>query len=290
MLLEAKRAVITGGSMGLGLEIGRAYVKEGASVVLSARSEAALLAACDELRALCSRAGQSVDYVVCDIADEQDVQQLFNSAIEILGGLDILVNNAGVYGPKGALETVDNADWRRTIEINLFGTLYASQAAVRHFKQQKSGKVINLSGGGATAPLPNISAYAASKAAVVRLTETLAEELRGTNIDVNAIAPGALNTRLMDEVLVAGPDKVGESFYQATMRQAKSGGTPLGKGAKLCVYLASEDSNGITGKLISAVWDSWGEFNQHREDIETSDLYTLRRIVTTDRGLDWETL
>lgn len=147
-----------------------------------------------------------------------------------------------------------------------------------------------LVAGGATAPLPFISAYAASKAAVVRLTETLSEEVKDFGVDINAVAPGALNTRLMDEVLEAGQESVGESFYQSTIKQQAGGGTSLEKGAELCVYLASEKSNGITGKLISAVWDSWSEFDNHRKDIETTDIYTLRRIVTTDRGMDWETL
>ena len=123
----------------------------------------------------------------------------------ILPGLDILVNNAGVYGPMGPIEENDWEAWVRAIQINLFGTVLMSRAVIPIFRGQNYGKIINLSGGGATAPLPRMSSYAASKAAVVRLTETLAEELRDAHVDVNAIAPGALNTRLLDEVLAAGP-------------------------------------------------------------------------------------
>ena len=128
-------------------------------------------------------------------------------ALAELGGLDVLVSNAGVYGPKGPIEEVDWDEWvagdrhqpARARSLLLPGRRCRTCGASGY------GKIINLSGGGATAPLPRLSAYAASKAAVVRLAETLAEEVRGAGIDVNAIAPGALNTRLLDEVLAAGP-------------------------------------------------------------------------------------
>jgi 3-oxoacyl-[acyl-carrier protein] reductase len=158
-----------------------------------------------------------------------------------------------------------------------------------HMKKNNAGKIINLSGGGATAPLPRISAYATSKAAVVRLTETLAEECKEYSIEINAVAPGALNTRLLDEVLEAGPDRVGRTFYEKALKQKSDGGTPLDLGASLCVYLASSESNGITGKLISAPWDPWQNLAHYREDLKNSDIYTLRRIVEKDRGKNWET-
>jgi 3-oxoacyl-[acyl-carrier protein] reductase len=154
-------------------------------------------------------------------------------------------------------------------------------------RQQKSGKIIVLSGGGATQPMPGFSAYAASKAAVVRLTETLADELRDDHIDVNAIAPGALNTRLLDEVLAAGPDKVGQAFYDRSVKQKAEGGTSLEKGAALCAFLLSPESDGVTGRLLSAVWDPWADLPARRDELAKSDIYTLRRIVPKERGRDW---
>src|SRR6185295_16249153 len=144
-----------------------------------------------------------------------------------IGEITILVNNAGVCGPMRRVEDSDWDAWVRAIEVNLFGTALMSRAVIPLMRARGYGKIINLSGGGATAPLPRFSAYAASKAAVVRLTETLAEELRDARIDVNAIAPGALNTRLLDEVLAAGPDKVGSSFYERSVKQRDEGGAPL---------------------------------------------------------------
>ena len=135
--------------------------------------------------------------------------------------------------------------------------------------------------------MPNLSAYAVSKAGVMRFMETLAGEVASFNIDVNAVAPGALNTRLLDEVLAAGPEAVGEAFYQASIKQRDSGGTPLTKGADLCIYLATEESDKITGKLISAVWDPWEKLHEHRDELQSTDIYTLRRIVPEDRNKKW---
>ncbi len=207
--------------------------------------------------------------------------------IEKLGGCHILVNNAGIYGPKGEIEVVDWAEWTRAIEINVYGSILMCRELVPHFKAQGYGKVIQLSGGGATNPLPRISAYAVSKAAIVRFAETLAEEVRGTGIDVNAIAPGALNTRMLDEVLEAGPDKVGQAFYERSLKQKETGGAPLECGADLALFLASSASDGITAKLISAVWDDWEHWPEHLDELSSSDAYTLRRITGRDRGFDW---
>jgi NAD(P)-dependent dehydrogenase (short-subunit alcohol dehydrogenase family) len=197
------------------------------------------------------------------------------------------VLNAGVYGPMGPTESVDLSEWRRAIDINLFGVLLPCRALIPHFKQAGRGKIIVLSGGGATNPLPNISSYAASKAAVVRLMETLAEELRPFHVDVNAIAPGALATRFVDNVLAAGPEKVGPTFYEKNRQWKEKGATPLDLGAKLAVYLASAESDGLTGKLISAQWDAWAKLHEHREELAKSDIYCLRRIVPQDRGQAW---
>jgi 3-oxoacyl-[acyl-carrier protein] reductase len=154
-------------------------------------------------------------------------------------------------------------------------------------KRQRAGKIIQVSGGGATNPMPNISAYAASKAAAVRFADTLAEEVRDFGIDVNSIAPGALNTRMLDEVLAAGPKAVGDAFFERSAQQKRNGGAGLDKAADLAVFLAGSASDGITGKLISALWDDWPTWPAHREELACSDAYTLRRIAGRDRGLTW---
>lgn len=285
--LHNKVAVITGASHGLGLEISRKYLEAGAHVTICAREPTHLREA-HRLLAETAGAGQSVVSVAADVSRENDVERVFTTALEQFGRVDILVNNAGVYGPKGHVEDVSWAQWLRAIEINLFGAVLTCRAVLPHFKAARRGKIIQLSGGGATQPLPMISAYAASKAAVIRFVETLAAEVREFGIDVNAVAPGALNTRMLDEIVQAGPESVGQAYFERALQQKADGGAPLSRGAELAVFLGSSLSDGITGRLISAVWDPWEALPKHRDDLNASDIYTLRRVVPKDRGLSWE--
>ncbi len=283
--LRGRTALITGGSQGLGLEIARTYVRSGAGVCICGRDPETLAIAVSELESL-ARDGQRLFSHVADVSRRIEVDALVAEVIAHFPQLTILVNNAGVYGPKGPVELADWEEWVSAIQVNLLGSVLPARALIGHFKRQGYGKVVQLSGGGATAPLPGLSAYAASKAAAVRFAETLAEELRAYNVDVNSVAPGALNTRLLDEVLAAGPDRVGQAFYERAVEQQRSGGTPLERGAELATFLASATSDGITGKLLSAVWDPWSELPGRLSDLE-SDVYTLRRIVPRDRSLSW---
>jgi len=232
--------------------------------------------------------GQKVRAMVANVSNESEVRGLINAALLEFKRVDILVNNAGIYGPMGPIEKVDSQDWAKAVEINLCGVFYCCKHIVSHMKENNYGKIINLSGGGATAPLPFISAYAASKAGVVRFSETLAGECIDFKIDVNSIAPGALNTRLLDEVLSAGPGVVGKDFYEKALKQKKEGGVPLEVGVELCVFLASSESDGITGRLLSAKWDAWKSLPDHRKELSGSDIYTLRRIIPQDRGKKWD--
>ena len=285
-VLSGKVAIITGANQGLGLEIAKKYVLAGANVMLCARNLDLLQEAQADLIKLATP-DQSILAKATDVSVEVDVKALVNETLEKLGGCHILVNNAGIYGPKGEIETVDWAEWIKAIEINVYGSVLMCREIIPYFKAQGYGKVIQLSGGGATNPIPRISAYAVSKAAIVRFAETLAEEVRGTGIDVNAIAPGALNTRMLDEVLEAGSDTVGQAFYERSLKQKESGGAPLDRGADLALFLASAASDGITAKLISAVWDNWEQWPDHLEELNSSDAYTLRRIAGRDRGMEW---
>jgi NAD(P)-dependent dehydrogenase (short-subunit alcohol dehydrogenase family) len=284
--LAGRTALITGASQGLGLEIARAYLESGADgICICGRDPHALESALTELAELAAPE-QRVLGCVADVSRPEDVGRLVELALAGLGEVTILVSNAGVYGPKGPVEQADWGEWTRAVEINLFGSVLPARELVTHFTERGHGKIVQLSGGGATGPLPGLSAYAASKAAVVRFAETLAEELREHRVDVNAIAPGPLNTRMLDEVLGAGPELVGDAFYKKALEQQQSGGIPLRQGAKLAVFLGSAASDGITGKLLSAIWDPWPELPGRLGDLN-SDVYTLRRIVPRDRGLDW---
>jgi NAD(P)-dependent dehydrogenase (short-subunit alcohol dehydrogenase family) len=284
--LCGKVAIVTGASQGLGLEIAQRFAAAGASVVMCARDAEAVRQA--GVRASTHlRAAQRIEAIGADVSRPHEVQHLVQTTLAQFGRIDVLVNNAGVYGPMGAIEDVDWEEWIKAIEVNLYGSVLMARAVVPGMKAQGGGKIIQLSGGGATNPMPRVTAYAVSKAAIVRFAESLAEELREFHIDVNAIAPGALNTRMLDAVLSAGPDRVGEEFYNRSLQQKRTGGAGLQCGADLAAFLASGASDGITGKLISALWDDWEEWPAHLAELASSDVYTLRRIVGRDRGVSW---
>ena len=284
--LSGKSVIITGANQGFGLELAKVFAKEGAELLLCARDIEKLKSACEEIEQKKNNDAKIL-YKKVDIARWDDLVSLVDYGLEQFGKIDVLVANAGIYGPKGFIEEVNWDEWSDAIDINLKGTVLSCRAVVPHMKSRRAGKIIILSGGGATKPMPNLSAYAVSKTGVVRFAETLALELELFNIDVNTIAPGALNTRLLEEILEAGPEKVGKAFYEQSLKQKTSGGSPMEKGTSLCVFLSTEKSNGISGRLISAIWDPWPEFASLKKEIMEGDIYTLRRIVPEERGKKW---
>ena len=284
-ILNGRKAIVTGANRGFGLEIARRFIIAGADLALGARDADLLEQEAATLARLAP--GRQVIFRHLDVTSPADCESFVKWAINELGYVDVLVNNAGLYGPMGNIETNDWEKWVEAVHINLMGSVLLARAVLGHMKERRRGCIIQVSGGGATNPLPGLSAYAASKAAVVRFAETLALEVKDFGISVNSIAPGALNTRLLDEVLAAGPDKVGRQFYDRSLAQKRDGGVPLSKGAELAVFLASDTARGITGRLISAVWDHWQEWPNHLDTLAESDLYTLRRIVGRDRGENW---
>lgn len=287
MTLKGHRVFITGGSQGFGLAAARAFVQAGADVAVCARGPEALGKAEAELIRLA--AGHSrILARTADIANEREIVALVSEIDRLWGGVDVLLANAGVYGPKGTIEDVDWGEWARAIEINLLGNVLCCRAVIPGMKARRKGAIILMSGGGATNPMPRISAYAASKAGLVRFGESLAREVQEFGITVNAIAPGALDTRMLDEVLEAGPDRVGRAFYDQMVTIKAQGGSPLEKGVALAVYLAAHAANGVTGRLLSALWDPWDRLDGLAAELANTDIYTLRRIVAKDRGKTWE--
>jgi len=278
MKLAGKAAIITGAGRGIGRAIALAFAQEGADMLVASRTLAEVAETAEEVRAL----GRRAVALKVDVSSRDEVERMVAQGLEELGKVDLLVNNAGTYGAIGPLVDNDPEKWVQTVRINLFGTFFCARAVLPFMIRQRRGKIINLSGGGATSPLPNFSAYAASKAAIVRLTETLAEEVKGFSIQVNAIAPGAVNTRLVDEILAAGP-AASEEMLARTRRQKETGGVSPEQAAALAVFLASEESDGLSGRLISAVWDDWQNMNGRIDQIMASELYTLRRVTEDTR-------
>jgi 3-oxoacyl-[acyl-carrier protein] reductase len=265
-------ALVTGAGRGIGRAIAAALAGAGADLILLARTAGEL----DETAAQVRDLGREALPIVADVSRRVDVQQAVTQGLAWFGRVDVLINNAGIQPPIGPLVENDPEAWTQAVAVNLFGPFYCIQAVLPGMMARRRGKIINLSGGGATGPRPNFSAYAASKAALVRLTETVAEEVRPYNIQVNAIAPGAVNTRMLDEVLAAGA-AAGAELAAAQKRQTQ-GGTPAEVSAELIVFLASAAADGLTGKLISAPHDPWREWASKAAELNATPLYTLRRL------------
>jgi NAD(P)-dependent dehydrogenase (short-subunit alcohol dehydrogenase family) len=279
-------ALVTGASRGLGREIAAELASAGASVVLVARDanelERVKLALEPRLRP-----EASVTCCAADLSDQAAIRVIEDSLGASRMQPDILVNNAATQGPIGRFWENDWREWVISFGLNAFAPLRLCQVLLPGMVQRRRGKIINLSGGGATGPRPGFSAYGAAKTLLVRFTETLAEEVKPFGIDVNAIAPGVMQSAMTQAVIAAGPEKAGRKEYDAAVKLGQ--GTPevVARAARLCVFLASPASNGITGRLISAAWDPWETLAAHREEIAGSDVYTLRRIVPADRDMAW---
>ena len=270
MQLQGKSALVTGASRGIGRAIALALAAEGAQLALLARDGARLQQVAQEV----AQIGGQARICVADLSSESELRSAIGAVLDQWGGIDILVNNGGVQGPIGPLQDNDLTAWKNALQVNLIGSLICTRLAMPSMLQRGSGKIIFLSGGGAVSPRPRLSAYAASKAGVVRLMECLSAEVAGTGIDVNAIAPGGVNTDMHRQLLEAG-ELAGEAERAAALAREESGGESVEKAAALAVFLASERSSGLSGKLISAVYDSWEDFDIPA--LMGSDLYTVRR-------------
>lgn len=280
----ANWVLVTGSSRGLGLHLARAFWEKGWSVVLVSRNLNTLLQLSDDF---IQRPDQKMLSFQCDLADSNEVSVLIKNIRDHLPRLDALINNAAVHGPIGPLIENDLMDWKRAFQINLMAPVALCHGLIDLIASSGGGSIINLSGGGATGPRANFTAYASAKAGLVRFSETLAQEVKDKNIRVNCIAPGAMKTALLAEVISSGSIKAGKREFEIAEKITTQGGVPMDRVSQLALFLASNKSNGITGKLISAVWDDWQEWPKHLDELSDSDVYTLRRISGRDRNIGW---
>jgi NAD(P)-dependent dehydrogenase (short-subunit alcohol dehydrogenase family) len=274
--LAGRGVLVTGGSRGIGRACAEAALAAGARVVIAARDATRLRGTEAELR---SWAGAAVTAVPADVADASSVDGLIEQAMGLLGRIDGVVHAAGVAGPIGPAVEQAPAAWWDAVRVNLLGTFMVVRAVAR--VMPAGGRMVALSGGGATAPFPNFSAYGAGKAAVVRLVETLAHEWRG-RIEINALAPGFVATDIHQMTLAAGA-AAGEDYLEWTRRELESGGVPAELAGRAAVFLLSPRAAGITGRLLAAPWDEWWRWPEMVDEIASGDLFTLRRIVPADR-------
>jgi NAD(P)-dependent dehydrogenase (short-subunit alcohol dehydrogenase family) len=240
--MTGKRVLVTGGSKGIGLAVARELAGRGATVIVAARNVDAV--------------GADYQAVALDVADANAWPGAMEQVGEELHGL---VAAAGVLGPIGPLEEVDPAEVAATIATNLLGTMLALHHAIPRLSRS-GGRAVTFSGGGGTSPRQRYDAYAASKAAVVRLTENVAA---AGAIEVNCVAPGLVATGIHRGT----PDA-----------ERAAGGASPEEAAELVCFLLSEEASGITGRLISARWDPWRDESFRARLREDPDLGTLRRI------------
>ena len=282
MVLKDKVSIITGGSMGIGKAIATAFAKEGSSLVLVARNTSELEATKKELGNFTAK----VEIFTADVSKEKEVKEVVDFTLEKFSTVDILVNSAGIIGPMGFTTDIDSEEWLKTQNTNVYGVFLCIKAVLPTMIKNKRGKIINFAGGGGDTPRPRFSAYSTSKAAVLRLTDTIAGEVSEYNIDVNSMAPGPVATRMLYQRLAAG-NTIGEREAAFAIQHKKEGGVPREKVAELAVFLASSKSDGLSGKEINLLTDNWQEIPGRLNDIMSSDVYNLRRIEPKDRGYNW---
>ena len=276
--------VITGASRGLGAHLVHSFWNAGWNVALVARDRQALSQVVEDLP---KQSNQTAIIFPCDLGRPEEVTALVKKITNQLPRLDALINNAAIHGPIGPLVENDLALWNKVIQVNLLAPVALCHGHIALMSSSGGGSIINLSGGGATGPRANFSAYASTKAALVRFSETLAQEMQDQKIRVNCIAPGAMKTAVLEQVVTSGMTASGQREFEIAQKVFAQGGASMDKVADLALFLAGKESLGITGKLISAVWDRWSEWPKHIEQLQASDAYTLRRIAGRERGMDW---
>jgi len=282
--MNGRTVLITGASRGLGEYLAKRFWEAGYSLVLVARNGDALASVANSLE---KRKQQTCILFPCDLGSHLEISKLIADVKARLPRLDVLIHNAAIHGPIGPLAENDLALWNAAMQINFLSPVALTQGLIPFLAQHGGGSIIGLSGGGATGPRANFSAYASSKVALVRFCETLSQETKSLAIRVNCIAPGAMKTALLGEVLAQGQVAAGEREFGIANQVFNEGGASMDQVAKLALFLAGNQSVGITGKLISAVWDRWEQWPEHLAELSQSDAYTLRRITGRERGFNW---
>jgi 3-oxoacyl-[acyl-carrier protein] reductase len=272
-MFEGKKVIVTGGSKGIGKILAKSFFDQGASVLICSRNEAELISVCKEF----DQEGHRFFGIVADVSRHEDCQKLIDFAIASFGAIDVLINNAGIIGEANEFKISDASHWEHAILVNLFGTVTCTRLVLPYMEQAGKGKIINFAGAGVGSkkPLPFLSSYYTSKIAIAGFTETLAKELEGKNIQVNCIAPGAINTSITEYILAQGEGKVGKDIYDRTVKQKEEGGDSEEKIFELISFLAGEESKHVSGRLLSSKWDSVTSLKDLEEG---GDMFKLRRI------------
>ena len=233
-------ALITGGSRGIGYAIAEAYLKEGAKVVICGRDEVKLNKAASALKQF----GEIVP-IACDVSELRQVQEMVQATLDRFGRIDLLVNNAGISMTYGRVGEIDPKRWAYVVGVNLIGTFHCCHAVIPAMLKQGRGKIINLKGYGADLPSPRVTAYGATKAAIVAFTRSLAREYKRTGITVNVLSPGVVKTELLMN-RDATPE--GTAYLEKFDWIVDLLAGPVAAPAGLAVKMASSETDRTTGR------------------------------------------
>lgn len=240
-----KRILVTGGASGIGLAIARRFAADGARVLACDIDQPALDQACGEVPGLIG--------VHCDVADTAQIDALFATLTETLGGLDILVNNVGIGGPTLPADQLPAEDWRRVLDINLTGTFEVTRRAIPLLKQT-AGTIINMSSAAGRFGYPNRIAYSVTKWGLVGFTKTLAMELGAHDVTVNAILPGAVGGDRFDRVIEGRAQLSGRSFEEEVREglaaQSLKRIVDPAHIADLALFLTTPAGRSISGQIL----------------------------------------
>ncbi|HVW83129.1 MAG TPA: SDR family oxidoreductase [Bryobacteraceae bacterium] len=262
--------LITGAGRGIGKRLALGFAQAGARVGLLGRSQGELDATKFEIE----QAGGMALRLRADVCNFEQVAAAVDRMTATWGCVQVLVANAGVQGPIGPFAEQKPREWRELFETNVLGVMNSCRAVLPQMLHRRSGKIIVVSGSGAAGPRPNLAPYAASKAALVRFVETVAEELLDHNVQINSMIPGEVYTSMTDEILHAGYN-AGATEIELAEHVRLTGGIPPEKQIQLALFLASERSNHVTGKLIH-VQDDWKRLERENGRPEA---FTLRRHI-----------
>jgi NAD(P)-dependent dehydrogenase (short-subunit alcohol dehydrogenase family) len=260
--------LITGAGRGIGKRLAIGFAHSGAKVGLFGRSQGEINATKIEIE----NAGGTALRLRGDVVKFDEICAAVDRMSVAWGDVHVLIANAGVQGPIGAFAEQKPDEWQEVFQTNVIGVLNACRAVLPQMIQRRFGKIVVISGEGAASPRPHFAAYAASKAALARFVETVAEEVREHNVQINSFFPGDSYTNMTDEILQSGLD-AGSAETERAERVRVTGGTSPDKQIQLALFLASERSNHVTGKLIN-VQDDWKKLEN---DNIRQEAYTLRR-------------
>lgn len=264
--------LVTGAGRGIGKRLAIGFAGKGARVSLIARSKAEL----DLCHLEIEHAGGAALRTRTDVCDyEQVAAAVERTRVQFGGPVQVLVCAAAVLGPIGPFVESGPKAWQEMIQTNLIGVMNACRAVLPAMIERRSGKVIVVAGVGGKMPSrPNFAVHAATKTAVVRFAESLAEELLEHNVQVNCLAPGETYTHMTDQILAAG-ERAGWRELETAQQVRLTGGVTPDKQIDLALFLASPQSNHVTGRMIH-VDDDWKKL---RNQTIPAELYRIRRIV-----------